>query len=105
MSAMVQECRSCSNLLFPARLLCAFCGGDSFSLVAVGHGTLEETTTLPDGIVLATLSIDGGPRVIARLTGPGVEPGQSLPLTNDPNTPSGVHAYIPVHSTVNEDQS
>jgi uncharacterized OB-fold protein len=105
MSAMVQECRSCSNLLFPARLFCPFCGGDSFSLVSVGHGTLEETTTLSDGIVLATLGIDGGPKVIARLIGPGAEEGQSVPLTNDPNTTSGLHAYIPVHSTVNEDHS
>lgn len=105
MSAMVQECRSCRSLLFPARLLCPFCGGDSFSMIAAGQGTVEETTTLPDGIVLATLSIDGGPRVIARLTGPAPEAGQRLPLTNDPNTTSGLHAYIPVHSTVNEDHS
>lgn len=105
MSAMVQECRDCHKLLFPARLLCPFCGGDNFSTVAAGQGTVEETTTLSDGIVLATLSIDGGPRVIARLTGPGAEAGQSLPLTNDPNTTSGLHAYVPVHSTVNEDHS
>jgi uncharacterized OB-fold protein len=103
MSAMVQECRSCRNLLFPVRLFCPFCGGDSFSTVAAGHGTVEQTTTLSDGTVLATLSIDGRLRVVARLTGSDAEPGQSLPLTNDPNTTSGVHAYIPVNSTVNED--
>lgn len=104
MSAMVQACRSCGNLLFPARLFCPFCGGDSFSAVAAGHGTVEQTTTLSDGTVLATLSIDGRLRVVARLTGSDAEPGQSLPLTNDPNANSGVHAYISVHSNVNEDQ-
>ena len=104
MSAMVQECQSCRTLLFPARLFCPVCGGDSFSTVAAGNGTVEQTTTLSDGIVLATLAIDGGLRVVARLAGSGAEPGESVPLTNDPNANFGVHAYIPVHSNVNEDQ-
>ncbi|UKA56619.1 hypothetical protein LFT45_10425 [Arthrobacter sp. FW305-BF8] len=72
--------------------------------MAAAHGTVEQSTTLADGTVLATLSIHRGPMVVARLTGSGAQPGQSLPLTNDPNAGSGVHAYLPVRSTVNEDQ-
>ncbi|MDQ0923762.1 putative OB-fold protein [Pseudarthrobacter sp. W1I19] len=104
MSALVQECRNCRSRLFPDRLFCPVCGGDSFSTVAVGQGTVEQTTALPDGSVLATLSIDGGLRVIARLTGSGAQPGQDVPLTNDPHAASGVTAFIPVPSNLNEDQ-
>lgn len=104
MSAVVQECLSCRSLLFPARLFCPVCGEDSFSTVAAEHGTVEQTTTLSDGTVLATLGLSGGLRVIARLTGAEAKPGQSVPLTNDPNTTSGVNAYIPIDSNLNEDQ-
>lgn len=104
MSAIVQECRSCRSLLFPTRLFCPVCGEDSFSTVAAEHGTVEQTTTLSDGTVLATLSLSGGLRLIARLTGSEAKPGQSLPLTNDPNTTPAVNAYIPIHSNLNEDQ-
>lgn len=104
MSAVVQECRSCRSLLFPARLFCPVCGEDSFSTVAAEHGTVEQTTTLSDGIVLATVSLDGGLRLIARLTGSEAKPGQSVPLTNDPVAGSGANAYIPIQSNLNEDQ-
>ncbi|TLM86271.1 hypothetical protein FDW83_00445 [Pseudarthrobacter sp. NamE2] len=105
MSAVVQECRNCRSLLFPARLFCPVCGEDSFSTVAAETGTIEQTTTLSDGIVLATVALDGGLRLIARLTGSEAEPGQSVPLTNDPVAGSGANAYIPIHTTLNEDQS
>jgi uncharacterized protein len=104
MSALVQECRNCRSRLFPDRLFCPVCGGDSFSAVAAGQGTVEQTTTLPDGTVLATVSLDGGLRLIARLTGSDARPGQDAPLANDLHAVSGVTAYIPVHSNLNEDQ-
>lgn len=104
MSAMVHECRNCRSLLFPVRLFCPVCGEDSFSTVAAEHGTVEQTTTLSDGTVLATLSLNGGLRVIARLTGSEAKPGQSVPLTNDPKAESGVNAYIPINTNLNEDQ-
>lgn len=103
MSARVQECRNCRSRHFPDRLFCPVCGGDSFSTIAAGQGTVEQTTTLSDGTVLATLSLDGGLRVIARLTGSDAQPGQDVPLSNDPHA-AGVKAYIPVHSNLNEDQ-
>ncbi|MFF2300294.1 hypothetical protein [Arthrobacter sp. NPDC058127] len=68
------------------------------------QGTVEQTTTLSDGTVLATLSLDRGLRVVARLTGTAAKPGQELPLTNDPHAISGVTAYIPLHPNLNEDQ-
>ncbi|TLM87084.1 Zn-ribbon domain-containing OB-fold protein [Pseudarthrobacter sp. NamE5] len=105
MSAVVQECRNCRSLLFPARLFCPVCGEDSFSTVAAEDGTVEQTTTLSDGTVLATLGINGGLRLIARLTGSAPEPGQRVPLTNDPVAGSGANAYIPIPPNLNEDQS
>ena len=104
MSAVMQECTTCRRLLFPARLFCPYCGGDSFSTTAAHHGTVEQTTSLADGTILATLSIDNGPKVIARLIGSDAKPGQGLPLSNSPSAGSGAYAYIPAHTIVNEDQ-
>ncbi|NKX54409.1 zinc ribbon domain-containing protein [Arthrobacter mobilis] len=104
MSAIIQACLGCETLLFPARLFCPRCGQEDFAPFSAEHGIVEQTTRLAGGTVLATLAIEGGPRVIARLTGGDAAPGQRLPLTNDPNAASGVHAYIPVHPNVNEDK-
>lgn len=104
MSATVQQCTSCKRLLFPERLFCPYCGGDSFSTAAAHHGTVEQTTSLADGSVLATLRIDQGPKVVARLIGTDAKPGQSLPLSNEPSAGPGAYAYIPAHTIVNEDQ-
>lgn len=105
MSAVIQECLTCEARLFPSRLFCPECGGDAFLSVAVDHGTVEATTSLADGTVLATLRIDGGPRVIGRLTASGVAAGTAVPLTNSNATVPGVHAYIPItNDAVNEDQ-
>ncbi|MGP0225108.1 zinc ribbon domain-containing protein [Paenarthrobacter sp. NCHU4564] len=101
MSARVQECRNCRCLLFPERLLCPHCGDANFSTTYAEEGVIEQKTMLADGTILATVLIDRGPRVIARLRGPRMEPGQSVLLTNDRNTVSG--AYVPAHSHVLED--
>lgn len=95
MSALVQECRNCRSILFPDRLFCPFCGEDNFSPVEARQGTVEQTTELSDGTVLATLSVGRGLSVIARLTGPA-EPGQDVTLTNDPYAATDVTAYIPL---------
>lgn len=103
MSALVQECGNCRSLLFPDRLFCPFCGEDGFSRVAAGHGTVEQTTELADGTILATLNAGRGLTLVARLTSPAT-PGQDVPLTNDPHAAIGVTAYIPLHPNLNEDQ-
>ena len=103
MSLSVQECAACQARLFPARLFCPVCGGDSFRGVEVDRGTVEESSTMADGTVLATLELDGGSRVIARLSGTRGEPGLSVPLTHSRNAGPGVHAYIPSNPDVSED--
>ncbi|WP_347111035.1 zinc ribbon domain-containing protein [Paenarthrobacter sp. S56] len=105
MSAVIQECLTCQARLFPERLFCPECGGDGFLWVRVDEGTVEVATSLADGTLLATLRLDGGARVIGRLTASGVEPGVAVPLTNSKDAGPGVHAYIPItNDAVNEDQ-
>lgn len=103
MSVSIQECAACQARLFPVRLFCPVCGGDTFREVEVGSGTVEVSSTLADGTVLATLTLDGGTRVIARLSGSAGEPGLSVPLTHFSNAGPGVYAYIPSNPDVSED--
>ncbi|MEV7607245.1 zinc ribbon domain-containing protein [Paenarthrobacter sp. NPDC089322] len=105
MSAAIQQCSLCQAKLFPARLFCPACGGDSFLSAAVDVGTVSATTTLADGTILATLTLDGGAQVVARLTGTDVEPepGRTVPLTNFRDAGPGIHAYIPTYLEMNED--
>jgi hypothetical protein len=104
MSAAIQICLSCESLFFPDRLICPRCGQEDFSTALAEQGDVTQTTQLADGTLLATLTIPNGPHVVARVSGGTTVPGETLPLTNNPNTASGVHAYIPVRSNVNEDQ-
>ncbi|MFC8037977.1 zinc ribbon domain-containing protein [Paenarthrobacter sp. NPDC057355] len=103
MSAAIQNCLGCGNLLFPARLFCPDCGAEDFSTVPVEHGDVTETTKLADGTLLATLTIPGGPSVVGRVTGGPAMSGDRLPLANDLKTMTGVYAYVPLRSTPNED--
>ena len=93
MSALIQRCRRCSRQLFPFRLLCPSCGGDAFDVAPVETATVEQTTRLADGTVLATVVPPGGPALIARLDRE-VEVGHDISLSND--APSGGTAYIPL---------
>ncbi|NUP73572.1 MAG: hypothetical protein HOQ07_02825 [Sinomonas sp.] len=96
MSATVQQCTSCSRTLFPFRLFCPGCGQSEFVDHDVDHGTVEETTALPDGTVLATVICAAGPRLIARVVGGDVARGDKIALSNDPERPEGgVFAYVP----------
>jgi uncharacterized OB-fold protein len=106
MSAAIQQCLDCEARLFPLRLLCPSCGGGSLGPALIETGTIEQTTTLHDGTVLATVRPDGGPALIARLTGPAA-PGEPVLLTNDPDAGPG-HAFVPFtqtpHAPSREDQ-
>jgi uncharacterized OB-fold protein len=72
-------CESCHAGYFPHRLICPNCGAGAWRLERERCGTVEETTTVHRRVgadsapsVLATIRLDGGQRVVARLT-------QSLP--------------------------
>ena len=65
----IQRCSNCASNWFPERLRCPSCGG-ALRWVASGDGTVEERTTLhrQTGATLASVRLDAGPVVIARLT-------------------------------------
>lgn len=105
MTAIIQRCLDCDTRLFPPRLLCPSCGGNQLGPSTVDSGTVEQSTTLADGTIVATVRPDGGPILIARLIG-STDVGTHVALTNESDTGSG-HAYVPnpvtTHKTSRED--
>ena len=71
----VSVCMSCGHRSFPERLLCPRCGGGDRRREWVEAGTVEEATLLrraagrayEEPVVLASVRLSAGPRVIARL--------------------------------------
>ena len=71
----VSVCMSCGHRSFPERLLCPRCGGGDRRRQWVEAGTVEHVTTLrrtagrayDDPVILASVRLSAGPRVIARL--------------------------------------
>jgi uncharacterized OB-fold protein len=65
----IQRCSACAAHWFPERLRCPKCGG-RLQWVPAGEGTVEQHTTLrrQNGTTLASVRLDAGPVVIARLT-------------------------------------
>jgi uncharacterized OB-fold protein len=71
----VQVCARCRRRFFPSRFACSTCGCRHFEIESVSEGRVEETTTLrrqpggalPEPVVLTTIRLADGPRVIARL--------------------------------------
>ena len=71
----VSVCMSCGHRSFPERLLCPRCGAADRRRERVEHGTVEEVTVLrrtagrayDEPIVLASIRLASGPRVVARL--------------------------------------
>lgn len=77
-------CMTCGHRVFPDRLLCSVCGGGEWRHEWVSRGVVDEVTTLTRSrgrtydppIRLASVQLQSGPRVIARLAhelGPGEE--------------------------------
>ncbi len=70
-------CRTCGRPAFPRRALCPACGGHWWRHEHAADGVVEEVTTVrhaadaPDGaaVVLASVRLDAGPVVVARLEG------------------------------------
>lgn len=73
----VTVCRACGRSVFPRRALCSGCGGTAWRPELVEDGVVEEVTTVhhvagAEGeapIGLASIRLDVGPVVVARLDG------------------------------------
>jgi uncharacterized OB-fold protein len=69
----VSLCRSCGRRAFPPRALCPDCGGAAWIREPAGQGVVEEATRV-GALSLASVRLDTGPVVVARLdadAGPG----------------------------------
>jgi uncharacterized OB-fold protein len=70
-------CTRCGASYFPRRLMCARCGSIAWEHAVAREGVVEEVTTvhrriggsLPEPVVLATVRLAGGQRIVARLNG------------------------------------
>ena len=70
-------CAACGRAAFPPRLRCAACGGAAWRPERVEEGIVEEVTTVHRAVgvagetpvSLASVRLDAGPVVIARLDG------------------------------------
>lgn len=97
----VAECRVCSYLAYPPRILCPTCGSNEWKKRLAGSGIVTEVTTrrpvfkrrqLPYGnwldqeaTRLAAVQSDVGVRIIARVP-EGVEVGDRVALTQQGST-------------------
>lgn len=90
------RCKACDALYFPARLLCARCGGAGFDETRVYEGVVAEVTTVRHVLGQA----DWGPRRLANVVTPeglwltvGLRdqsgPGEHIMLEQDGTAPFG----------------
>jgi hypothetical protein len=76
-------------------LFCPACGQSEFVDLDVSFGTVEESTALADGTVVATVACDAGTRLIARIVGGDAQSGDRIALSNEPEGQQGVFAFVP----------
>jgi uncharacterized OB-fold protein len=72
-------CESCGTVVCPARALCPRCGASSWREVPAGSGLVEETTRV-GGAAIASVRLDSGPVVVARVS-EDAAPGDRVDLT------------------------
>jgi uncharacterized OB-fold protein len=77
----VLVCEDCGRAVFPARASCPCCGGSAWRKEPAGQGVVEEVTRTAEA-VLASVRLDRGPIVVARVT-EGSTPGTRLDLSGD----------------------
>jgi uncharacterized OB-fold protein len=77
---IVLVCESCGQVVFPPRALCPRCGESSWREEPAGSGTVEEVTRTGEG-ALASVRLDGGPLVVARVP-EDAQPGDRLDVTD-----------------------
>jgi uncharacterized OB-fold protein len=88
----ISRCAGCGWQGTPLRLWCPGCGGDGVEEVAVTGGVVAETTTVRRfaggalaPVEVASIAVDGGGTLIARLT--GGPPGVRARLSDDSGAP------------------
>ena len=88
----VSRCAACGWQGTPRRLWCPACGADRVEEVAVSAGDIAETTTVHrfaggahEPVVVASVGLDGGGTLIARLAEGA--PGARVRLTDDNGAP------------------
>jgi uncharacterized OB-fold protein len=68
---LVMRCTRCGHVSWPPRLLCPACGATDFEQVVAGPGVVRQRTDTqtPTGepVALATVLLDAGPWVVARV--------------------------------------
>lgn len=78
----VTRCIACGHVSWPPRLLCPACGAADFEPVAAGLGVVKQRTDTQtptgDPVALATVVLDAGPWVVARIT--DANPGDRVTL-------------------------
>jgi hypothetical protein len=85
----IQRCERCGTSAFPDRLWCPGCGASELRHAPAGLGRVEQETALgrsAEPVRLATVRLDSGPMVIARLE-TDTETGTQVRLDR---TPEGI---------------
>ena len=80
-------CSACAHAVFPARLLCARCGGSEWRRNDVSEGVVEESTVLRrapgaaalDPVPVGSVRVADGVLVVARIEA-GMEEGAAVQL-------------------------
>lgn len=100
-----QRCRTCGTVLFPPKLVCPACGGDSFEAAALsGRGHIYSFTVIAGGgappefewqanavgsYVVGLVELEEGPRIIAQIVGIDPRVATASPVFEDPSDGSG----------------
>ncbi len=86
MSPSVFRCVQCDHRVFPARFLCPKCHGDEFEAEECSSGVITELTRSASSggeagvYMLATVTSDAGPVLIARVLDEAVQRGDKVAL-------------------------
>lgn len=78
----VAECVTCGYVAYPPRILCPNCGGGEWRSRPAGSGVVTEVTQTREGVRLAAVRSDAGPRIIARVP-EGTEAGDRVVLLRE----------------------
>ena len=90
MKLTVDVCLSCGSYVFPPRALCPTCGAADWRSESRDRGVVEEVT-VANGVVIASVRLQAGPLIVARVDG-GAAAGDSVLVRLDDGAPVAVRA-------------